>query len=457
MKYGGDHRPRSMIMFPWTVSSLLDFPMDLASVKRPRSLPPLDTNIEKATYGTVGNPAPENRLVDGDIDSLLDIHHPEVARSKIDKMMDRINMVTYEQAELQKQLASEKDFHSQVLGSPETIIASALQKGLAVNTVDVDDTDFGSEAPEGKQVIDPVPASNYARAVLPTEIAVTSMGRPKRRVKGKSSKLSLSGTGTTDATGCDKNTNGPPKLSCDHIASNEVFTAVTASFDDDVPTPVAGTRKDKNMTLAIISPSPTLPQPSPSRSKPPSPSGSVQQLGLESRKGSVSSSIYSSQSTPSTASGGYSSGIRMLGPSSYGDDLRPSSCMSKILPRAIHTSGSITSVSSHRLKPFMTWPTDSGKRKETDDYNLPRRPKTTDDKARSFEQLIQSGGTIVCTLTPNEIRDIEVCCHFSLVADKFTNCEFRRLSTRQHTKLKIWQSTFVMLLPKEQKLLGLDL
>lgn len=398
-----------MIMFPWTVSSQLDFPMDEALLKRPRSLPSLDTSVERITFGAAEKPPPENRLVDGDVDSILDVHRPEVARSKIDKMMDRINMVTLEQAELQKQLVIEKDFHSQVLGSPETIIASALQKGLAISTVDVDDTDFDSEAPvEGKEVVDLARTSSFVKGVPSKEITVTDMGRPKRRVKGKSLRLSIFGDCETDE-GCDKITDGPlQRLSYEHLVSDEVGTTVAEPLDDSVPTPTAGTRKAKDMALTIISPSPTLPISSPLYSKPPSSNGSVHS---QSRKGSVASSIYSSPSTPSTSSGGHSTRLRMHGFSSYDNDLGPFSSMSKIVPRAIHTSGSITSVSSHRLKPFKTWPTDSGKRKETDDYNLPRRPKTTDDKARSFEQLIQSGGTIMCTLTPNEIRDIEVCCY----------------------------------------------
>lgn len=63
--------------------------------------------------------------------------------------------------------------------------------------------------------------------------------------------------------------------------------------------------------------------------------------------------------------------------------------------RPIHTSGSSSSTTSHKLKPVRT-SEDSG-------------PRAADDKSRSFEQLIRSDQTIQYTLTPQNMRNIEVC------------------------------------------------
>jgi hypothetical protein len=63
--------------------------------------------------------------------------------------------------------------------------------------------------------------------------------------------------------------------------------------------------------------------------------------------------------------------------------------------RPTHTSGSSSSSTSHKLKPVRT-SEDSGQ-------------KGNEDKGQSFEQLIRSDQTIQYTLTPQNMRDIEVC------------------------------------------------
>lgn len=68
--------------------------------------------------------------------------------------------------------------------------------------------------------------------------------------------------------------------------------------------------------------------------------------------------------------------------------------------RPTHTSGSSSSSTSHKLKPVRT-SEDSG-------------PKGSENKGQSFEQLIRSDQTIQYTLTPQNMRDIEVC-NFQLV------------------------------------------
>lgn len=68
-------------------------------------------------------------------------------------------------------------------------------------------------------------------------------------------------------------------------------------------------------------------------------------------------------------------------------------------PRQIHTSGSTTSSNSGKLKARRT--SEDSTRK--------------DGKEHSFEQLIRSDTTIQYTLTPQNMRDIEVCFKFSYV------------------------------------------
>lgn len=71
--------------------------------------------------------------------------------------------------------------------------------------------------------------------------------------------------------------------------------------------------------------------------------------------------------------------------------------------RSIHTSGSGSSSGSYKLKPVRT-SEDSGTR-------------TVERKGQSFEQLIRSDQTIQYTLTPQNMRDIEVCKHPSVCKD----------------------------------------
>jgi hypothetical protein len=63
--------------------------------------------------------------------------------------------------------------------------------------------------------------------------------------------------------------------------------------------------------------------------------------------------------------------------------------------RASHTSGSSSSSASHKVKPVRTSEEDA--------------PIAFEDKGRSFEQLIRSDQTIQYTLTPQNMRNIEVC------------------------------------------------
>jgi len=83
----------------------------------------------------------------------------------------------------------------------------------------------------------------------------------------------------------------------------------------------------------------------------------------------------------------------------------------KEIPKNVrtHTSGSSTSSTSHKIKPMRT-SEDSGAR-------------PADDKSRSFEQLIRSDQTIQYTLTPQNMRNIEVC-----IFDKILNRNIRGLT-----------------------------
>lgn len=63
--------------------------------------------------------------------------------------------------------------------------------------------------------------------------------------------------------------------------------------------------------------------------------------------------------------------------------------------RSIHTSGSGSSGNSHKIKPVRT--------------SQESTSTVAEDKGRSFEQLIRSDQTIQYTLTPQNMRNIEVC------------------------------------------------
>ncbi|KAI5853204.1 hypothetical protein DFP73DRAFT_523235 [Morchella snyderi] len=80
------------------------------------------------------------------------------------------------------------------------------------------------------------------------------------------------------------------------------------------------------------------------------------------------------------------------------------------------TSHSGTSQNSTKLKCLIAWPMESGKQsRESDDESRSslhsERPSTKlaslDDKERSFEELISSGDTIHCTITPDPLRRME--------------------------------------------------
>lgn len=418
-----------MIMFPWAISSQLE--ADSMPSKRPHSLPALDAPLEILDAEVMEDPfLSEDILIDSSIDLSLDIHRPEDARTKIDKLMDRINMITSEQAEFQKHLAAEEEFHSQVLASPET--TRAPDRGLTVVTSIADETDFESDGPgEMEEVISIARASNYVKAISPKEIQcitlVPSAGRSKRRVKGKSSKTSLkdcSGTCNGKAStgplapvaeACQNREKSKPSVEHPISDFREVIDTALVSSDDEIaPNTAHGLKSLTQRTSSRLSPVPIAPISLSSHSKNISSSSSTRQEFLESRKNSYSSSIQNAPSTTSTTSD-RSGKMRMRTSSGGADELRPSSSMSRIVPRPIHTSSSMTSQNSYGLKSFVSWPGDGSKRNDTDDTSslrserLLHRIKTRDEKERSFEELIQSGGTIVCTLTPDEIRGIEVC------------------------------------------------
>lgn len=65
--------------------------------------------------------------------------------------------------------------------------------------------------------------------------------------------------------------------------------------------------------------------------------------------------------------------------------------------RSLHTSGSGSSSNSHKIKPVRT--------------SQESTSTVAEDKGRSFEQLIRSDQTIQYTLTPQNMRNIEVCTH----------------------------------------------
>ncbi|KAA8892742.1 hypothetical protein FN846DRAFT_1009590 [Sphaerosporella brunnea] len=121
------------------------------------------------------------------------------------------------------------------------------------------------------------------------------------------------------------------------------------------------------------------------------------------------SSSASMQSIPPERAGN----ARVFTPPTTPDTSRRSSSFSKI-QRPIHTSGSASSQASI-LKTFIPWPHDGAKYSkvhhesdgESRSSHHSERLARHDDKERSFEELISSGGTIHCTITPDPIRNME--------------------------------------------------
>jgi len=123
--------------------------------------------------------------------------------------------------------------------------------------------------------------------------------------------------------------------------------------------------------------------------------------------------VQSSASTHSIASDRGTS-VRVFTPPATPDKSRRSSSFSKN-QRPIHTSGSTSSQASI-LKSFLPWPHDGTKHTkmhESDGESHSSRQSdplaSLDDKQRSFEELISSGNTIHCTITPDPIRNMDVC------------------------------------------------
>jgi len=107
--------------------------------------------------------------------------------------------------------------------------------------------------------------------------------------------------------------------------------------------------------------------------------------------------------------------VRVWTPPATPDKSRRSSSFSKV-QRPIHTSGSTSSSQASILKTFIPWPHDGGKHTRVHESDGESRSShysdhlaSVDDKERSFEELISSGGTIHCTITPDPIRNMEVC------------------------------------------------
>lgn len=111
-------------------------------------------------------------------------------------------------------------------------------------------------------------------------------------------------------------------------------------------------------------------------------------------------------------------GVRAWTPPHTPNKSRRSSSSGKV-QRPV-TSHSGTSQSSAKLKSLILWPMETGKQTkvhESDDESRSslhsERPSikvgNLDDKERSFEELISSGDTIHCTITPDPLRRMEVC------------------------------------------------
>lgn len=140
------------------------------------------------------------------------------------------------------------------------------------------------------------------------------------------------------------------------------------------------------------------------------PSSSSRHSQLSERKIGQVAVVQPSSSPQSERTGG----VRVFTPPGTPERTRRSSSFSK-LQRPTHTSGSMSSQTSTKLKNLIPWPNDAGKHTKLAESDTESRSSlhsdritTLDDKEKSFEELISGGGTIHCTITPDPIRNMEV-------------------------------------------------
>lgn len=415
-----------MIQFPWQFNPAYEHLSDFALSARPRSLPPLDTTFDGFHFNSLGDEmskAPgEDLAVDA---SPVYPFDPEETQAKIDQLLQRMNAVTTEQAKLQRDIQGDpEDMQTKIAGLPEAIIARAVRRGHAPSP------SHDSEIAE--EEIGLAKTTNVAQQVSRSQVQTITVVSRKKSTKSRRDApqrrqgLYMGPVGSAvDGSEDDPAGRKSPFLATaeKHIIeealnprsisqatsyeSDKASTVVLADSptlsraenrleraDSDARSSYFGGRQRSKTASARSSP---MPSPSLDSQYTISPT-LLQRQNLRIPDSLPAPPIIpaarSSHETPPSSPGGYSS-------------------FGKIPPRAIHTSCSTHSTSSAKVKAFMSFPNESDKKRDSDDSvsikseKRARKLADMDERERSFEELVNSGATLHCTIaTADPTRDV---------------------------------------------------
>lgn len=404
--FDDERRPKSLVNLPWATAVEFQFTRDNFTRRRPQSLPPLDTSGYKlhASSDSLEIAISEDSNLQEEEEAVKEAEDAEEAEKA-------------EEAEEEELGSDWEDNHIVEHGAEVRVVRSSSQPKL----VDVNDSQSQPAEKEGSDGVEtPGSARNSSQEyhgeidlAQPSDDAVKhkAVEAPKIESNIEENRQSYDTFGAI-----------PPFASGYQTDTQESSNPVSPTISESVLTSdeeIVGSRikidgneeKEKSSPASVTSKRSSK---SSLHSKHPSSSNTGMENIPERRKASYTTI----QTSPNA-------GALLLERSTTGSPSsrsRRSESFGKGSQRQIHTSGSSNSQGSQKLKAFMTWPTDNGRRHESDDSSSIRSEKLAnrlvnmDDKERSFEELIQCGGTIHCTITPDPIRDIHVR-HFGPTCD----------------------------------------
>ena len=427
MKSSDGNRPRSLIILPWSTAAVFE---DLAGLKRPRSLPPLDTNFDLLQLAILQNASSIDDCAEVEIGPY---DTPTVAKADARELVSDV-IVTDQRVHHERAMIDESQLRRQTVTSE--VVKGAMRRGQAI-TLTIPEHPHEGEVEDNE--IRFAKSTRHAYPVSPKEIqCITVSGRLKEEAE-RSHKRGIKRKFPIRV---------PP------INNGHEIREIRASLSGPLPIVVENPFvEEKPVRRGSVPNTSPYSRPREFTGENPIRRGSVphtsardfreaidsamdcsddEAVGKEgnkvnSRKGSFSrptvppprTSPYGKHYSPSDSN--WQNGRRPSLPFSENEQtgkLKVRTTPPGTPPQAIpgprkglgHRSS--PSTSSQKLKSFITWPSEGGKQSDdaasirSEKYS--RRIGSMDDKERSFEELIQSGGTIHCTITPDPIRDIKV-------------------------------------------------
>ncbi|KAI5811722.1 hypothetical protein DFH27DRAFT_521109 [Peziza echinospora] len=443
-----ERRPRSLIIFPWTIGSQFEFSMDFPSHKRPRSLPPIDTTFELDEEPVeVSSPSGYSQALSPTSTIPADSENLEETRAQMDELMERMKtVVTSEQAKIQEGNALDGYDVPVEIHPGESAIAAAIQRGHAAVPLAQDlfteySKDLESEIGIAKtsNLIYPVngrqvqcitvprssgsqkrAAKRRALRAEPLEIQIPSNAGQGKMTRNLSAVSNLSALSNLSAVSTSSDPFSASKYSARTPDSRENTEAASTSSEDEatlVPLNSDGTRSTPARKSSLANTVTTANTsnflssvPSLTHSKHNSTSNASFRHQFNENRRPSCPTLQAPPRTP-TPSDRAGRVIVRTSPSSF-DELRPSSSFGKG-QRNIHTSHSAHSATSTKFKNLIAWP-DSAKRGDSDDAcslrseKLISKAEKLDEKERSFEELIRREQTIRCTITPTALEAREL-------------------------------------------------